>query len=79
VVNRYAPKAYLDKQRESFNVAAQKLATAEPAKSGIDSTSTGSIEISQYSVNKIREGLVEKEIFNQEISNKNSDLPNSEN
>jgi hypothetical protein len=76
VANRYAPKAYSEKQKAGFYVAAQKQVTSNPAKGGLDSTSAGSNEISQNYLTKTEGGILETENLTQEILNKNSNLLN---
>ena len=83
VVNRYAPKAYLEKQKEGSLLAARtgskNQADCDPVKGALDSTSSGSIEISQNSVNKIRDGDLKTKDLTQQIFNQNPNFTNCAN
>jgi hypothetical protein len=80
VVNRYGPKAYLEKQKEGSNLVArtglQKQADSKLPQGALDSTSSGSLKITQNSLRKIEGGVLETENLTQQILNQNPNLTN---
>jgi hypothetical protein len=78
VVNRYGPKAYLEKQKEASNLVArtglQKQADSKLPQGVLESTSSDSLKITQNSLRKIEGGLLETENLTQQISNQNPNL-----
>jgi RNA recognition motif-containing protein len=83
VVNRYAPKAYLEKQKEGSILAArtgsQNQADCDPVKGALDSPHSDSTEISQNSVNKRRDGDLKTKDLTQQIFNQNPNFTNCAN